>query len=784
MLWLNKMFRTGRRQDGFTVAEVAIAVLLMAISSIGLLGLFDSSLQLSGLARMSKDAKRVARTVSERIRAMPFYVPYANKDVDVDDFFWGTRAVITKNDNWDTPHTPPDAAPYVGYPQNIDPRYTCEVKMAYVKDDLTIPNMKVDWVPKGPAAVGGKDKPLSVNGDVFHILKYEVKVSWKAQLSGGRTVDKSESYPTLMSDTEFQADLGVSEIINTSTSSAQWGTGGQNSNTAPHEGTPNLPIKITGYGFKADQPITALLDRPGVDPIPIKDASGTGPVTRVDDNTLTGKVDLTTGCTGAPPWQPRRDPGKWTVRVDVGLAYAFASDAFTVEFPRPQIALSTPSVGYDNQGPGSLDVCLKTTGTKAVLNLGAGSSPYTSYTGATILLVKVEDPNVIIQADPDMPITYCYSLTQKNWTWNWPGWVSAYFDLRGAILGKYYVVVANCKNNRVTLKPGDVAAKIDPDPNSPTKTPIFTIRPYPTSIVEFDGLPFFTRRVWAITAGPDGNIWFTKETLQADYVYGLLRLGKVKPRPVGRLDPTTGTFTEYTAPPTDPDPAKALNMYEPLDITVGPDGNLWFTLSFWNHIGRMTTAGHCDGDDVFGLPTLVQFPQHITKGPDGNLWFTQASNYIGRITTAGNCSTFPMGSTSRDGRGITAGPDGNLWFCEIGENKIGRITPGLPNTITEFPIPTPDSGPLNITVGPDGSGGLGLWFTEFAANKIGYMDINGICSEITLSDNAPWWHEGHLQPNPITNRGPYDITAGPDGHGNIGIWFSEYFAAEIGCIIF
>src|SRR5450756_2342595 len=90
MRWLNKVVRTGRRQDGFTLAEVAIAVLLMAISSIGLLAMFDSSLQLSSLARKSKDAKRIARTVSERIRAMPFYVPYANKDVDVDDSFWGT----------------------------------------------------------------------------------------------------------------------------------------------------------------------------------------------------------------------------------------------------------------------------------------------------------------------------------------------------------------------------------------------------------------------------------------------------------------------------------------------------------------------------------------------------------------------------------------------------------------------------------------------------------------------------------------------------------------------
>jgi hypothetical protein len=42
-------------------------------------------------------------------------------------------------------------------------------------------------------------------------------------------------------------------------------------------------------------------------------------------------------------------------------------------------------------------------------------------------------------------------------------------------------------------------------------------------------------------------------------------------------------------------------------------------------------------------------------------------------------------------------------------NQIGRIT--TEGTITEYPIPTPDSGPNGITAGPDGA----LWFTESCA---------------------------------------------------------------------
>ncbi len=74
--------------------------------------------------------------------------------------------------------------------------------------------------------------------------------------------------------------------------------------------------------------------------------------------------------------------------------------------------------------------------------------------------------------------------------------------------------------------------------------------------------------------------------------------------------------------------------------------------------------------------------------------------------------------------GITAGPDGNLWFTEegtiqngkfIGGNQIGRITPS--GIITEFALPTANSGPTGITAGPDGN----LWFTEFNGNKIGWI---------------------------------------------------------------
>src|SRR2546425_9241603 len=64
----------------------------------------------------------------------------------------------------------------------------------------------------------------------------------------------------------------------------------------------------------------------------------------------------------------------------------------------------------------------------------------------------------------------------------------------------------------------------------------------------------------------------------------------------------------------------------------------------------------------FTPPTGGSSPQEITVGPDGALWFTQlGSNQIGRITTGGVITEFAIPSANSGPRGITTGPDGALW---------------------------------------------------------------------------------------------------------------------------
>ena len=74
-----------------------------------------------------------------------------------------------------------------------------------------------------------------------------------------------------------------------------------------------------------------------------------------------------------------------------------------------------------------------------------------------------------------------------------------------------------------------------------------------------------------ITAGPDGNLWFTEQ-------------GKNK---IGRLTPA-GVFTEFPDPDRDAFPE---------GIAAGADGNLWFVENSGHKVGRITTDG-----------TITEFP--------------------------------------------------------------------------------------------------------------------------------------------------------------------------------
>jgi virginiamycin B lyase len=78
----------------------------------------------------------------------------------------------------------------------------------------------------------------------------------------------------------------------------------------------------------------------------------------------------------------------------------------------------------------------------------------------------------------------------------------------------------------------------------------------------------------------------------------------------------------------------------------------------------------------FPVPTAASYPSGITSGPDGNLWFTETDgNKIGRVTPSGVFTEFPIPTANSSPYAITSGPDRKPWFTEYWGNKIGRLTP-------------------------------------------------------------------------------------------------------------
>lgn len=164
--------------------------------------------------------------------------------------------------------------------------------------------------------------------------------------------------------------------------------------------------------------------------------------------------------------------------------------------------------------------------------------------------------------------------------------------------------------------------------------------------------------IWAtyLAAGPDGKLWYTHPVLDVTY-NDPPRVGWIT------IDGVTGTCASCSA----------FDDY-PFQITLGPDGNLWFTGFFWGRIVRINFDGEAVlGSTRWSVGQLAE-PYGITGGPDGNIWFTeQGYNQIGRITPTGSIVEYAVPTPLAWPRGIAAGPDGNVWFVESETNIIGRI---------------------------------------------------------------------------------------------------------------
>ena len=258
-----------------------------------------------------------------------------------------------------------------------------------------------------------------------------------------------------------------------------------------------------------------------------------------------------------------------------------------------------------------------------------------------------------------------------------------------------------------------------------------------------------------IAAGPDGNIWYT--VLSGGVTCDPIACHPTEQPWIGRITPG-GVITEFP-----------LTIgSQPSGISSGPDGNVWFTELVANKIGRITPSGNVT---EFPIPSAhnqdlgggrIHFgvfagPEDIAAGADGNVWFTESvSNRIGRVSVSGHITEFQNPTSCPEGlgldclTGIASGPHGEVWATQPAANRIARIDILSDPTINLFWRQT-QTGDLDLWSmnGPRVNAALRLASgvaLEWQIVGIGDLDFNGVDDLIwrnnRTGDVAAWLMKG------------------------------------------
>jgi streptogramin lyase len=242
----------------------------------------------------------------------------------------------------------------------------------------------------------------------------------------------------------------------------------------------------------------------------------------------------------------------------------------------------------------------------------------------------------------------------------------------------------------------------------------------------------------ALAVGPGGELWFA----------GVHR-GAGAANVSGRIS-ADGSVEEFPVPESGSAPGVG-------DLTLGPDGYMWFTEPAAGRIDFEPPSGGGPGILVLepgsrptGLATvddsiwttleatgglLVTYPatargvesnltgarpSAITLGAEGSLWLIdEATSELVRKHPGGRSITFPTPNFAKGAEftDIISGPDGNLWLSQSDGPYISRVEPGGPH-YTRFELPL-DKGFSLISNGPRHD----IWFA--GEGRIGSITSNG-----------------------------------------------------------
>lgn len=194
---------------------------------------------------------------------------------------------------------------------------------------------------------------------------------------------------------------------------------------------------------------------------------------------------------------------------------------------------------------------------------------------------------------------------------------------------------------------------------------------------------------------PDGSVWYTGQRANV----------------IGRFDPTTQQFKEYTLPTPNSGPH---------GLQADKDGNIWYSGNAAGLIGKV--------DPKTGKITEYKMPNPKARDPhtlaflhDGRIFFTvQAGNFIGVLdpkAADGAIKLIEAPTPNSRPYGVRLDSKGTPFFDLFNANKIGTIDPKT-LVVREFDLPDPKARPRRIAIGKDDT----VWYGDYARGYLGHLD--------------------------------------------------------------
>lgn len=238
-------------------------------------------------------------------------------------------------------------------------------------------------------------------------------------------------------------------------------------------------------------------------------------------------------------------------------------------------------------------------------------------------------------------------------------------------------------------------------------------------------IPTNNSGVMGLAISPDGNsIWFAE-------IIG---------NNIGSFDISSKTIKEY---PTGEFTGPTLLAYD-------SNGQLWVTMSYSSSILKVEPWSLIPGSKISGIfeikldkpDSFSPFGIAIADKNESKLFISDhgssrviVSNLTSELKNYTSYWTSPSIAypVSLPGQ-VVSDKNGNVYFVEHGGNKVSKLSSN--GLLTEFDIPT---GPLAtvvyIAVSADASK---VWFTEWASNKIGYLDNTvSVPLDLRIKDAMP-----------------------------------------------